>query len=246
MPSNEEEGGMSMKIHLVGVSTSSRIGGNTERMVKESLNVGQQLGGKVGVTVETDLVTLAGKRIQPCLGCGACVRQGTYCVIDDDWLEAAKTILNGPPDGLIVGTPVYFFNMNATGRAFLERFTCTLKKLWVPEFPHEPPDFSHTAAGSIAVGADRYGGAEHAVSTIIHWFLTMGFVVSGGFYIGACGYTKESDRKNAVEMDTLGLESARLVGRKVLKTAILLKSGYKERGRDLPFILWKNPPVPNQ
>lgn len=224
---------------IVGVSTSPRENGNTEFMIKEALSAAERLGTELGFRIETELVTLAKKKILPCYHCGLCVQRKCYCLIKDDWLNTVSKLIEPPPAGLIVGAPVYFFRMNSLGRAFFERFTCLLNGLWVPDFPYVPPDFSQTAAGAIAIGADRYGGAEHTVSEIIHWFLTLGFAVVGGFYIGAAGWTREDDSKEAIQKDELGLESAKLVGQKVLKTALLLKRGASTFEKELPLILWK-------
>jgi hypothetical protein len=71
------------------------------------------------------------------------------------------------------------------------------------------------------------------------WLLIMGFVTVGGFYIGGGGWTHEDESRDAIRRDELGLESARLVGQKVAKTAILLKRGAATFKEKLPFVLWK-------
>lgn len=231
---------MGNKIRILGISTSPRKGANTETMVKEALTISEEFGSEVGFKVKTKMISLAGKKILPCYNCNQCVKQGSYCVLKDDWLELIEQLINPPPNGVIFGSPVYFFHQNSQARAFMERCTSLLKKLWHPEFPHEPPDFSKTVAGAISVGSDRHGGVEHVLSSIIHWFLTMGFVAVGGFYIGGAGWTHESTQRNGIENDQIGLDSAHLVGKKVAKTAILLKRGSEEIGDRLPFVLWKS------
>ncbi len=235
---------MKDKVRIVGISTSPREAANTERMVEEALLASERFGAEVGFSVETELISLAKKKILPCYNCDLCVKQRRHCPIKDDWLDIIFKIVDPPPNGFIFGSPVYFFNVNSLGRAFMERFTGLMKKLWVPDFPYEPPDFSQTAAGAIAVGADRNGGVEHTMSEIIHWLLITGFVTVGGFYIGGGGWTYEEDNKSAIEKDELGLESARLVGQKVSKTAILLKRGAATFEEKLPFMLWKGQEQP--
>ena len=62
----------------------------------------------------------------------------------------------------------------------------------------------------------------------------------GGFYIGGAGWTNENDSKTAILNDDLSLESARLVGRKVAKTALLLKRGAATfTEKRIPYLLWK-------
>jgi multimeric flavodoxin WrbA len=227
------------KIRIVGISTSPRKAANTERMVGEALLASERLGAEFGFAVETELITLSKRKLFPCYNCDLCIEQRRHCPVEDDWLNIVIRITEPVPNGLIFGSPVYFFNVNSHGRAFMERFTGLMKKIWLPDFPYDPPDFSQTAAGAIAVGADRHGGIEHTLSEIIHWLLIMGFVTVGGFYIGGGGWTHEDDSRDAIRKDKLGLESARLVGQKVAKTAILLKRGAATFEKELPFILWK-------
>lgn len=228
------------EVRIVGVSSSPRKNGNTQYMVEEALQAAEKFGGDVDCSTKTELISLAGKKILPCCNCNRCIQKKSYCVLKDDWLDLVKIIIEPIPDGLIFGSPVYFFNLNSQARAFMERFTSLLKKVWDPSFPYEPPDFSRTAAGALAVGFDRNGGVEHTISSIIHWFLIMGFVAVGGFYIGGAGWTNENDSKTAILNDDLSLESARLVGRKVAKTALLLKRGAATfTGEKIPYLLWK-------
>jgi len=228
------------EIRIVGISTSPRKDANTQHMVEEALQAAEKFGADIGCLVKTELIFLAGKRILPCYDCKRCIEKKSYCVLKDDWLDLVKTIIEPVPDGLIFASPVYFFSLNSQARAFMERFTSLLKKIWLPSFPYEPPDFSRTAAGALAVGFDRNGGVEHTISSIIHWFLTMGFVAVGGFYIGGAGWTNENDSKTAILNDNLSLESARLVGMKVAKTALLLKRGAATfTGKKIPPFLWK-------
>lgn len=227
------------KIRIMGISTSPREAANTEHMVKEALLAGERLGTEIGFSVETELICLARKKILSCYNCDLCIEQRRNCPVEDDWLDIISRLTEPIPDGLIFGSPVYFFNINSLGRAFMERFTALLKKIWLPDFPYDPPDFSRTAAGAIAVGADRHGGIEHTLSAIIHWLLITGFVTVGGFYIGGGGWTYEDDSRDAIRKDELGLESARLVGQKVTRTAVLLKRGAATFEREIPFILWK-------
>jgi len=49
---------------VLGISGSPRKGYNTDRMVKEVLST---------ITVETEFVSLAGKKIGPCISCLGCI-----------------------------------------------------------------------------------------------------------------------------------------------------------------------------
>ncbi len=216
---------MADKLRFVGICASPRKKANTQILVEAALDAAAQAAHSMSFSSKVELVLLAQRQISPCLGCDACATLRSPCVIRDDWHEAVRPLIDPIPDGVIFGSPVYFFNQNALGRAYMERCTSLLKKLWDPEFPTPLPDWSATAAGAVAVGFDRNGGVEFALTSILQWFLTMGFVTVGGFYIGGAGWTQLHPSRNAVLQDEHGMEAARLVGRRVAKAAALLHSG---------------------
>ncbi len=51
---------------ILGISGSPRTKDNTEILVKEALKASSEMGA------EQEFITLAGKRINPCTGCGTC------------------------------------------------------------------------------------------------------------------------------------------------------------------------------
>lgn len=211
-----------MPIRIVGVSASPRHA-NTELLVKTALEA-----AKINDDVETVFVSLAGKKIEGCLNCRGCITKGK-CVLKDDWDETFKPLMDPVPNGVIIGAPVYFFNMNSQARAYLERTTSLLKGLFFKEAKQLPPDWSKTAAAGISVGYDRNGGQEHVISSLTHWFLINNFVCVGGShvgYIGAPGWLMDEANKDSVGKDLrVGMASARIVGRKVAETAMMLKLG---------------------
>lgn len=209
-------------IRIVGLAASPRHA-NTEILVKEALAA----AGSLGFAVDTQLVSLAGKKVKPCTDCKACTRNKSYCVKKDDWLDMVKPIIDPVPDGLVIGAPVYFFSTPSVLRAYFERCTSLLKAKWEEDFPLPPPDWSKTAGGAIAIGYDRHGGQENTMTNIIHWLLLNGFVTVGGDYIGGGAWQHFIDAKDSVLKDDIGLEAARTVGRWVAETARLLCEGYR-------------------
>lgn len=212
-----------MAIRIVGISMSPRHA-NTELMVKAALE-----GAKaVGPDVETQFVSLAGKNIQGCINCRACVKKG-FCVLKDDWEECFRPLRDPVPDGVIFGAPVYFFGLNSQARAFMERTTSLLKGNFFPEAKQFPPDWTKTAAAGLAVGFDRNGGQEHTISSLGHWFLINNFVVVGGThvgYIGAPGWNMGGSQKDSILNDTeVGMKAAAIIGEKVARTGWMLKLG---------------------
>lgn len=212
-----------MAIKIVGISTSPRHA-NSEIMVKAALEAAKGINAEV----ETEFVSLAGKNIKGCTNCRACIKTG-YCILKDDWEECFRPLRDPVPNGVIIGAPVYFFNLNSQTRAFLERTTSLLKGNFFEDAKQFPPDWSKTAAAGMAVGFDRNGGQEHAISSLDHWFLINNFVVLGGThvgYIGAPGWLMEESNKDSVAKDLkVGMKSAQIIGEKVARTALMLKLG---------------------
>lgn len=222
-----------MDIRIVGISSSPRHG-NTELLVKHALAAAQQPG------VVTEFISFKGKKVLPCNDCMGCVRKRTgslltQCVLKDDWKQLLRPLVDPVPNGVILGSPVYFFDVNSAMRAFMERCTSLFKQHWYEDFPYSPPDFTRTAAGALSVSFHRHGGTETALSTIINWFLTCGFVAVGsvGEEDGPVGYIGGSawqvadgvGGRNAVLNDRWGMRAAELVGKRVARTAAMLALG---------------------
>ena len=227
-------------MRIVGISSSPRHA-NTEILVQAALEAAEARYGAV-----TELVSFKGKRISGCLDCKACERRreenpAEQCVMDDDWQGLISPLVDPVPDGLIIGSPVYFANVNAQLRAFMERCTSLFKPFWHSEMPHNPPDWSRTAAGAVSVGFHRHGGQEVAVNTILQWLLICGFVVVGSSdlkhgpvgYLGGEAWQDAAgvSSRDSVLKDDWGLLSAQIVGERVAETALLLAKGRNAIGK---------------
>lgn len=223
-----------MGIRIVGISASHRKEGNNELFLKTALEA-----SKITPDVEVEMVSLAGKTIQPCNNCRGCVKTGK-CIVKDDWAECFRPLIDPVPNGVIFSAPVYFYNLNSQSRAFMERSTSLKKALFFKTAKQlaPPPDWSRTAAGAMAIGLDRNGGQEHAMSATLHWFLTSNFVTVGcGHigYIGAPGWLMDEYEKDSVAKDQkVGIYAAKELGRRVATTAYLLKYGDEALRGTLP------------
>jgi multimeric flavodoxin WrbA len=99
-------------VKVLGISCSLRKGGNTEILVEEAL------AGANEAQAEVELLTLIGKEIKPCDGCGACRKTGE-CHINDDMQPIYGKLLEA--DGIIFGSPVYFWQMAGQAKVLLDR-----------------------------------------------------------------------------------------------------------------------------
>lgn len=228
-----------MKFRVVGVNSSPMKKRSTHTLLDHALDYAKKTilelipDGEVEITE----VCLAQKKILQCYDCHSCTRKGVLCVLKDDWLECMDPILNPtPPDGLILGAPVYFHSTNSQMRAFMERWTCLFKPIWHPNHPMKAPNFTKTVAGALSVGAHRNGGVEEAVNSMLSFLLSCGFVTVGSYDMvnGAIGYTggtawsaSPGVEEEGIAADQWGMLSAEVLGRRIGETAVALRLGRK-------------------
>jgi multimeric flavodoxin WrbA len=99
---------------ILGLCSSMRQGGNTEFLVNEVLQGAQQEGAEI------ELYRVSGKDIKPCDGCHSCMKTGE-CHIQDDMQELYNKMLAA--DGIIYGTPSYFYTMSGQLKNIIDRTT---------------------------------------------------------------------------------------------------------------------------
>lgn len=176
---------------VLGIVCSPRLRGNTEILVQESLDNAQKVGAEI------ELVTLAKKTIAPCDGCLSCVKT-KECRIKDDMQEIYPKLLAA--DGIIFGTPVYFWNVSALAKALIDR-TYVFYRL--------DRKLRNKLAG-VAVNAAREGGtsAVTAFSSFIH--LQRMVMVGGAIGFGGSG-------KGEIRGDARGMTEAAALGRAIVK-----------------------------
>lgn len=217
-----------MTVHVLGVSGSPRLGA-THVLVQSAL-----LGARAlpGTTVE--YVSLAGKRILPCDGCGECGR-GAGCVLDDDMRAIYPRLLAA--DAIVVGTPVYYGSPTALCKAFMER---------TQGFGSAEKPLRLKVGGAIATGQGRNGGLESTLQALHLWMhindmLPVGITTPSG-QLGVTaqsGFDPGDVRDDLVPLKKLGssmrsVEAAWLYGRKIATVAAIVRAGMDQSGLDLP------------
>ncbi len=152
------------RVLIAGISGSPRPGKNTEALLKESLRAAEEEG------VESTLIRLSDYRIEPCTGCGVCLRRSP-CPLDenDDMPELAEAILE--PQGLILCAPVYWGSVPGILKNFMDR-TRPLKMLG--------NKLANKVLAAMAVAGLRCGGGEFAVDLMMRFGLAHGMIVVGG------------------------------------------------------------------
>ena len=113
-------GGSSIKV--LGLVGSPKVDGNTSRLVNAVLEGAAEKGA------ETVVYNLASLDIKGCDACGRCREHGC-CVIDDDMQKLCREIQTA--DAIVLGSPVYMWQMTAQTKLLIDRMTAFLR-----------PDFS--------------------------------------------------------------------------------------------------------
>lgn len=217
-----------MAIHVLGVSGSPRVGA-TQRLVQAAL-----LGAAEVPGTTTELVSLAGKEIHGCTGCGECAKLGR-CVIDDDMQPLYDRLVAA--DAIILGTPVYYGSASALAKAFMER---------VQALGSAEKQLRLKVGGAIATGQGRNGGQETTLQGIQLWMhindmLPVGITTPSGQW----GVTAQAGADPAdIEHDEIilkklnrrmrSVEAAWLYGRKIATIATIVAAGRAATGLDLP------------
>ena len=99
--------------NILGIMGSPRRNGNTHILVSRILEGAQSEGAK------GDILFLADLAIRECNGCHACW-EGKECSKDDDMNSVYSKIIAS--DGIVFGTPVYWYGPTALMKGFIDRF----------------------------------------------------------------------------------------------------------------------------
>ena len=175
---------------VLGIVCSGRKGGNTEMLVTEALASAREAGA------QTQLVSVIGKNIAPCDGCGSCRVTGV-CHIQDDMQSIYQQLQTA--DAIIFGSPVYFGSVSAQAKAIMDRTYLFLRDRGLK---------GKVAAPILAV---RRVGAGQTRNLLYGYFMAQGMIPVRG----AIGYGREKgDVKQGVgaTQGLSALEEARTVG----------------------------------
>lgn len=174
---------------ILGIACSPRKGGNTEVLVEEVLANAKDLGAEV------ELEFIADKNIAPCDGCESCMATGK-CKVEDDMQELYTKLLEA--DGIIFGTPVYYWGMTAQAKALLDRTFI---------FRRERP-LRNKSAGVVVVARQR--GVSETLAAFFNYFYVQRMTLAGGV-------TAYADKRGEVRQNKLAMDEARELGRAMVQ-----------------------------
>lgn len=196
-------------VHILGLSASPVLNGNCDKLVKLSLQSANEIEG-----VETEFITLAGKKIAVCEHCQYCINNKTYCRIQDD----AQAIWDRIQacDGIIIGAPTWLRTVAPLILILLSR--CRYQMFF-------GYDFRNKVAGALALGWFGRGmdiatiEIMHIVSRFMMIPVAEGMAISSSVALG-----KKADyMEHGVLDDPSGVIQARNVGYRVAEVAKMIK-----------------------
>jgi len=134
---------------VLGISGSPRKGSTTDQLVQEVLS---------GVECETEFISLAGKKIGPCIACLGCVKDNV-CVLKDDLAPLRKKIVEA--DAYVIGAANYFSLLNGLTHCFVER--------WYQFRHREGTSVAGKLGVAVGVGGGEGGGPAENIKAFFQY-----------------------------------------------------------------------------
>lgn len=184
---------------VVAFNGSPRANGNTSILLKYVLQELEKEG------IETELIQIGGKQIRGCVACYKCSQnQNGRCIYDDDIVnESIAKIVEA--DGVILGSPVYFADLTAPMKAFIERVGLVGKG--------NNSMFKRKIGASVV--AVRRAGSIQAFNTMNNFFTIEQMIIVGSSYwnmaLGRNIGEVENDEEGVQTMRVLGQNMAWLL-----------------------------------
>lgn len=172
---------------ILGISGSPREGGNTDTLLRVALEVLETH------KIETEFISLSGKKILTCNACMMCTRE-PRCILEDDFDPVFRSMVDSA--GFIVGSPVYFGSATAELTALLDRAGYVARK--------NGNLFSRKIGGPISVA--RRIGQDFTIAQLLMWYMINGMVVPGSSYWNIAFGKQKGD----VIKDREGVETIRM------------------------------------
>ncbi len=178
---------------VIAFNGSARKDGNTAIMIQRVFKELEKEG------IKTELVQLAGEKIQGCIACYKCFEaKNKRCAVTDDIVNKCIEKME-KADGIILGSPTYFADCTAQIKALMERAGFVSKA---------NGEMFKRKVGAAVVSVRR-SGAMHAFDTLNHFF-TIGQMITVGSSYWNIGIGREIGE---VEKDEEGLSTMSILGK---------------------------------
>lgn len=202
-------------------------------MVQEALKGAEEVGD-----IETELISLSGKKVMPCIGCFKCVERKKLCIFRDKdymgefyekWFYA---------DGIIIGSPVYHLSIPGILKNAIDRLG---EGVWALRKSGElESNWFCKVGGVLTQGLANFGGQEYVAQYLINHLLLMNclpvpaeFVTVPGV-VGTFYDNKALEPGRLEEFHPIAIKNSRIMGRRVAEVLKIVKSGVVNLQDKLP------------
>jgi multimeric flavodoxin WrbA len=198
---------------VLAINGSHRPRKNTATMLKLAMEEVESAGG------EASLIELAECKIDLCKACNKCLSRSECIIKTDDMASIAEKMLAA--DAILIGSPVYFFNVTSLMKIFIDRTR------WM----HMYKDLLEGKIGGALTHAGLRNGGQETTQIILERFLqSHGLSIvntrepsSGIYNIGPLGTMFDSvdngniSWKKDVMEDQLAVMLCRSLGRNIVR-----------------------------
>jgi multimeric flavodoxin WrbA len=179
------------------LQSSGRVGGNTGRVVRLAESALQAEARSAGISLETELLDLAGTDIRTCRGCRSCFDKGeSTCPLEDELLSVKERMKEA--DILVLAGPVYVNDVNGIMKNWIDRLAHVC---------HRPEFAGKTALLLATTGATS---ARHTLRTMQVALWTWGYRIAGTAWF-ATGANMSPDVVRERHAEKIGQAAKRLV-----------------------------------
>lgn len=146
---------------ILALSTSPRVGGNTDLLTDEFLR------GACDHGCQVDKIHTARLSIAPCTQCDACY-QHNQCTLQDDMTRLYQKILE--TDCLLFASPIYFMAHAAQAKLIIDRCQFFWARRQIAKIKLIPKNRPKRRGIFIAVGAVKNENIFNGAKVTMRWF----------------------------------------------------------------------------
>jgi multimeric flavodoxin WrbA len=201
-----------MAINILAISSSPRIGGNTETLLDEMIRGSQDAISKTNrdSDFQIEKIRLANCNLLPCTQCDICLKNGD-CPQPDDILPIYPKLLAA--DWFILASPIYFMAHCAQAKLLIDRCQSFWARRYILKQSLMQPGQKFRRGIFISVAATHGSKVFSGVKVTMKWFLdAMEMEYWDNLLVEGC------DEKGSVRQHPSAMQDAYKQGQTIINT----------------------------
>jgi multimeric flavodoxin WrbA len=164
-------------MRILAIAGSPRRGGNTDTLLERAIAGAQDAGAEV------ELVVLSRLKVAPCIECNRCYETGR-CAVKDDYQALYDKTLQA--DGIMFAAPIFFMDVSAWAKAFIDRFQCLWALRYILKQPVPlPPSGQRRRAIFLSTAGSPKTKFECTMPTVRSFLATIDATLIGSLCVNA-------------------------------------------------------------